>query len=143
MESQNRPNLTHNAESVAGRFPCCRHCPDDPTFHAENPPNSHEVSCSTCDSDGEQRTLSLVESREWAERFLAEWSRPYFGDDRTDAVACVQRAAIAANRTSATPPGEARCVLCNGLLNDAGEGHESGCTFETSTRDSSPEVGQS
>jgi hypothetical protein len=81
------PTLTH---------PCCRHCPEDPQYHAENPPNSHDTSCPTCDRSERERLLNVVESQEWAEAFLADWSRPYFGDDANDAVACVQRAAKAA-----------------------------------------------
>lgn len=73
--------------------PCCRHCPDDPEYHAENPPNSHETSCPTCDRYERERLLSLIESREWAESFLSEWVKPYFGEDADDAIACVQRAA--------------------------------------------------
>lgn len=34
--------------------------------------------------------------RAWAERFLAAWVKPYFGDDNADAVAAVMRAATAA-----------------------------------------------
>lgn len=45
-----------------------------------------------------QRILdgAVEADRAQAERFLREWSRPYFGDDRRDAVAAVQRAATAA-----------------------------------------------
>lgn len=35
----------------AEQHPCCPHCPDDPQYHAENPPNSHTVGCSECDRD--------------------------------------------------------------------------------------------
>lgn len=87
--------MTHNAESDRGPFPCCRHCSDDPDYHAENPPNSHETSCPTCDRDVAGQVIAQVGAREWAEKFLAEWSRPYFGEDAKDAVACVQRATVA------------------------------------------------
>lgn len=45
-----------------------------------------------------ERVWSEVESGEFAERFLAEWVRPYFGDDALDVVACIQRALCAARQ---------------------------------------------
>lgn len=36
----------------AERHPCCRCCPtDDPEWHRENPPNTHDTSCTICDRD--------------------------------------------------------------------------------------------
>lgn len=40
--------------------------------------------------------LGAVEAREFAETFLREWARPYFGPDPQDAVGAVQRAMSAA-----------------------------------------------
>lgn len=48
---------------------------------------------------------AALADRAWAERFLAEWSKPYFGDDSPDAVAAVLRAATAA-RTAPTTEGD-------------------------------------
>jgi hypothetical protein len=42
--------------------------------------------------------ISARGTREWAQSFLDEWSRPYFGDDSRDAVAAVLRAAEATDR---------------------------------------------
>jgi len=41
-------------ERLTGPFRCCTCCPDDdPQWHAENPKNTHETSCPTCDrADG-------------------------------------------------------------------------------------------
>lgn len=38
----------------------------------------------------------VAADRAFAERFLEEWAKPYFGDDRGDAVAAVLRALAAA-----------------------------------------------
>ena len=85
----------HSADKGLPGYRCCRHCPDDPAYHAENPPNSHDASCLTCDRDvaavERERVLAYIESPEWASAFLAEWVKPYFGDDALDAVANVQR----------------------------------------------------
>lgn len=97
MSNESSPST---ADCDRGPFPCCRHCSDDPDYHAENPPNSHETSCTTCDRDVAGQVIEQVSSREWAEAFLAEWARPYFGEDGLDAVACVQRAAVAALRNA-------------------------------------------
>jgi hypothetical protein len=40
-------------------------------------------------------TVEALRERSWAEAFLREWSKPYFGPDASDAVACVMRAARA------------------------------------------------
>lgn len=48
------------------RYRCCGHCVDDPGYHADNPPNSHDVSCSyggfRCDSGGDVRVPYEAES---------------------------------------------------------------------------------
>lgn len=41
-------------------YRCCDHCADDPAYHQDFPPNSHEVPCSSkygesCDSGGDRR----------------------------------------------------------------------------------------
>ncbi|QSR25539.1 hypothetical protein CFH99_07875 [Nocardioides aromaticivorans] len=55
-----------------------------------------------------ESALAAVATREFAERYLAEWVKPYFGPDATDAVACVQRALTAALATPTTPEPEPR-----------------------------------
>jgi hypothetical protein len=33
--------------SIEFRYRCCEHCVDDPSYHEDEPPDSHTVSCST------------------------------------------------------------------------------------------------
>lgn len=53
-----------------------------------------------------EAVVARVATREFAERYLAEWVKPYFGDDATDAAACVQRAMTAALAPTTTEGSE-------------------------------------
>lgn len=65
--------------------------------------------------------------REWAERFLDAWSKPYFGDDRRDAVGCVMRAAERAGAKATNPPaGE---TVTEALAEAWDEGYVAGNAF--------------
>lgn len=62
-----------------------------------------------------QDTTGLSERVAWAERFLTEWARPYFGDDVNDAVACVVRAMDYADAALLAPADAPRdCGDCPG-----------------------------
>lgn len=41
-----------------GPYRCCEHCADDPEYHAENPKDSHDTSCTICDERGRLSRLS-------------------------------------------------------------------------------------
>jgi len=47
------------------KHPCCRHCPDDPGYHADNPRDSHDTSCLTCDRDVAGLVLAEVLAEFW------------------------------------------------------------------------------
>jgi hypothetical protein len=44
-------------------YRCCVHCPDDPTYHAENPKDSHDTWCTLCGDP-----VALLDRAERAER---------------------------------------------------------------------------
>lgn len=51
-----------NARLLANRYGpyrCCVHCADDPRYHAENPKDSHEMSCTLCDEVDRARACDL------------------------------------------------------------------------------------
>ena len=53
-----------------GPFACCECCPDDdPTYHAENPPNSHDLPCNRC--SGAAHVSDLTARADAAESKLA------------------------------------------------------------------------
>lgn len=61
-----------------------------------------EVDVAEARATAAEAVVARVATREFAERYLAEWVKPYFGDDATDAAACVQRAMTAALAPTAT-----------------------------------------
>ena len=53
-----------------GPFACCECCPDDdPAYHAENPPNSHDLPCNRC--SGAAQVSDLTARADAAESKLA------------------------------------------------------------------------
>lgn len=55
-------------QAAQGRkHPCCKHCVDDPIFHAENPPHSHEVRCDQCGDYAEGYNAALAQEASEAE----------------------------------------------------------------------------
>ena len=34
---------------MSATHPCCKHCPDDPAYHEDNPPDSPAIACPTCE----------------------------------------------------------------------------------------------
>ncbi|WLP90234.1 hypothetical protein [Gordonia sp. NB41Y] len=49
-------------DEAGAPWPCCQHCTtDDPDWHDENPPNTHGVSCTSCDRDNAGLRAQLAE----------------------------------------------------------------------------------
>lgn len=60
--TEQTPNEPRDLDLRTAPFPCCIHCPeDDPEYHEENPRDSHETSCSTCD-DGMRMRAEKAEA---------------------------------------------------------------------------------
>lgn len=69
-----------------GPFACCECCPDDdPAYHAENPPNSHDLPCTRC--SGAAQVSDLTARADAAETKLAA-ARAALSTHTTEAHGC-------------------------------------------------------
>lgn len=60
------------AEGAHGPYACCKHCVDDPEYHAENAPNTHEASCTLCDDVLRRRAEKAEAERDELAAVVAE-----------------------------------------------------------------------
>lgn len=90
------------------RDPYEAHIPSQPEWEQADDCPVHPLAPDAESDAGDlARVLAQIDSDAWASTFLEEWVRPYFGDDRTDAVAAVRRA-TKATIARVIPPGEGR-----------------------------------
>lgn len=68
---------------MSKEYPCCKHCVDDPLYHEDNLPDTHEVDCDTCTFD-KYREQGWDAAYEFYSDMLAMPHRninPYRGDE--------------------------------------------------------------
>lgn len=56
--------------------PCCKHCTEDPEYHAENPAHSHTVRCDRCGdyAEGYAAGLAAAPAADTERALAAQWA---------------------------------------------------------------------